>query len=204
MVLSERIKELVVGLAPEAEIAQVAREEGMLTLREAGLAKVRAGVTSIEESPASPAGTVARSSLCPGGRSGEPMEQIRLRGCADQDGQRAGLRRPPQPRLRAGHPRARAIVPLDEYPPAHSPGRPATSSMGCSTTTSASASRPTSRSTSPTRSPASRASASTASSSAARSAPPSGASRTRSRASTRSGCRRCSRTSPASRAASCW
>ena len=34
---------------PEAEIAAVAREEGMLTLREDGLAKVRAGVTSIEE-----------------------------------------------------------------------------------------------------------------------------------------------------------
>ncbi len=49
MVLSERIKELVVGIAPEAEIGKAAREEGMLTLREAGLAKVRAGVTSIEE-----------------------------------------------------------------------------------------------------------------------------------------------------------
>ena len=49
MVMSERIKEMVVDLAPEAEIAKVAREEGMLTLREAGLAKVRAGVTSIEE-----------------------------------------------------------------------------------------------------------------------------------------------------------
>jgi len=35
--------------APEAEIAQVAREEGMLTLREDGLTKVRAGVTSIAE-----------------------------------------------------------------------------------------------------------------------------------------------------------
>ena len=35
--------------ASEAEIGQVAREEGMLTLRESGLAMVRAGVTSIEE-----------------------------------------------------------------------------------------------------------------------------------------------------------
>jgi type IV pilus assembly protein PilB len=49
MVMTERIKEMVVGLASEQEIAQVAVEEGMLTLREAGLAKVRAGVTSIEE-----------------------------------------------------------------------------------------------------------------------------------------------------------
>jgi type IV pilus assembly protein PilB len=49
MVLSERIKEMVVNLASEAEITQVAIEEGMLSLREAGLAKVRAGMTSIEE-----------------------------------------------------------------------------------------------------------------------------------------------------------
>ena len=49
MAMSERIKELTVGRAPEAEIAAVAREEGMLTLREDGLRKVRAGVTSIAE-----------------------------------------------------------------------------------------------------------------------------------------------------------
>jgi type IV pilus assembly protein PilB len=49
MVMSERIKEMVVNLAPEAEIGKVAMEEGMVTLREAGLAKVRSGVTSIEE-----------------------------------------------------------------------------------------------------------------------------------------------------------
>jgi type IV pilus assembly protein PilB len=49
MVLSERIKEMVVNMASEADIAKVALEEGMQTLREAGLAKVRAGVTSIEE-----------------------------------------------------------------------------------------------------------------------------------------------------------
>jgi type IV pilus assembly protein PilB len=49
MVMSDRLKEMVVGLAPEAEIKKAAIEEGMLTLREAGLAKVRAGVTSIEE-----------------------------------------------------------------------------------------------------------------------------------------------------------
>jgi type IV pilus assembly protein PilB len=49
MVMTERLKEMVVNLAPEQELAKVAKEEGMLTLREAGLAKVRAGVTSIEE-----------------------------------------------------------------------------------------------------------------------------------------------------------
>jgi type IV pilus assembly protein PilB len=49
MVMSERIKEMVVNLAPEAEIGKVAMDEGMMTLREAGLAKVRSGTTSIEE-----------------------------------------------------------------------------------------------------------------------------------------------------------
>jgi type IV pilus assembly protein PilB len=49
MVLSERIKEMVVSMASEADIAKTALEEGMTTLREAGLGKVRAGVTSIEE-----------------------------------------------------------------------------------------------------------------------------------------------------------
>jgi type IV pilus assembly protein PilB len=49
MGLSERIKELAVAGSPEAEIAAVAREEGMCTLREDGLGKVRAGLTSLEE-----------------------------------------------------------------------------------------------------------------------------------------------------------
>ena len=49
MVLSERIKEMTVSLAPEAEISKAAREEGLRTLREDGLAKVRAGLTSIAE-----------------------------------------------------------------------------------------------------------------------------------------------------------
>ena len=49
MVMSEEIKELTVDCAPEAEIARVAREQGMVTLREDGLKKVREGVTSIEE-----------------------------------------------------------------------------------------------------------------------------------------------------------
>jgi type IV pilus assembly protein PilB len=49
MVMSDRIKEMTVAHAAEAELTKVAREEGMLTLREDGLLKVRAGVTSIEE-----------------------------------------------------------------------------------------------------------------------------------------------------------
>jgi len=49
MALSDHLKEMVVAQAPEAEIAAMAREEGMLTLREDGLTKVRAGLTSLEE-----------------------------------------------------------------------------------------------------------------------------------------------------------
>jgi type IV pilus assembly protein PilB len=49
MAMSERIKEMVVAQQPEAEIAAAAREEGMLTLREDGIAKVRGGFTSLEE-----------------------------------------------------------------------------------------------------------------------------------------------------------
>ena len=49
MKLSERIKEMAVDHASEADIAAAAREEGMLTLREDGLHKVRGGLTSLEE-----------------------------------------------------------------------------------------------------------------------------------------------------------
>jgi len=49
MPMSERIKEMAVAAAPEAEIGVAAREEGMLTLREDGIAKVRGGQTSLEE-----------------------------------------------------------------------------------------------------------------------------------------------------------
>jgi type IV pilus assembly protein PilB len=49
MEMTERLKDLTVTGAPQAEIEEVAREEGMLTLREAGLLKVRAGLTGIEE-----------------------------------------------------------------------------------------------------------------------------------------------------------
>jgi type IV pilus assembly protein PilB len=49
MRMSDEIKELTVSGAAEAELAAAAREQGMLTLREDGLHKVRSGVTSIEE-----------------------------------------------------------------------------------------------------------------------------------------------------------
>ncbi len=49
MPMSDEIKNLTVSRAAETEIAAVAREQGMLTLREDGLAKVRAGITSVEE-----------------------------------------------------------------------------------------------------------------------------------------------------------
>jgi type IV pilus assembly protein PilB len=49
MVLSDRIKEMIVNLASEAEIANVAIEEGMETLKQSGLEKVRAGLTSVQE-----------------------------------------------------------------------------------------------------------------------------------------------------------
>ncbi len=49
MSLSEKLKEMTVAHAAETEIAAVAQEEGMLTLREDGVAKVRGGMTSLEE-----------------------------------------------------------------------------------------------------------------------------------------------------------
>jgi len=49
MRMSETLKDLTVSGAPQAEITRVARQEGMSTLREDGLEKVRQGLTSIEE-----------------------------------------------------------------------------------------------------------------------------------------------------------
>jgi type IV pilus assembly protein PilB len=49
MSMSERLKELTIRRAAEPEITAVAEEDGMLTLREDGISKVRAGVTSLEE-----------------------------------------------------------------------------------------------------------------------------------------------------------
>jgi len=49
MKMSDGIKDLTVSQAPEAEVAALAREEGMLTLREDGVEKIRGGLTSLEE-----------------------------------------------------------------------------------------------------------------------------------------------------------
>ena len=49
MRMTERIKDMTVNLASQAEIANVARQEGMSTLREDGLAKARSGLTSFDE-----------------------------------------------------------------------------------------------------------------------------------------------------------
>jgi type IV pilus assembly protein PilB len=49
MVMTEEIKDMAISQAPESEIAMAARAGGMKTLREAGLAKVLEGETSIEE-----------------------------------------------------------------------------------------------------------------------------------------------------------
>jgi type IV pilus assembly protein PilB len=49
MRMSELIKEMTVSQASEADIATTARNEGMLTLREDGITKVRSGLTSLEE-----------------------------------------------------------------------------------------------------------------------------------------------------------
>ncbi len=47
--VSENIEKLVSRNAPHVEIAEMARSEGMTTLRQEGFAKVRQGVTSLEE-----------------------------------------------------------------------------------------------------------------------------------------------------------
>ncbi|TAN59678.1 secretion system protein E [bacterium] len=49
LMVSPAIKELILHKAQEHKIKQCARDEGMLTLREDGLAKARAGITSLEE-----------------------------------------------------------------------------------------------------------------------------------------------------------
>jgi type IV pilus assembly protein PilB len=49
MVMSEGLKELTVAGAADAEIARLAGQQGMCTLREDGLQKIRDGVTSIAE-----------------------------------------------------------------------------------------------------------------------------------------------------------
>jgi type IV pilus assembly protein PilB len=47
--LTDRIREMIVDRRPTSEVKRVAREEGMMTLRESGMAKVRAGITTLKE-----------------------------------------------------------------------------------------------------------------------------------------------------------
>ncbi len=49
LVVGESIRPLVMNRAPATEIAQMARRDGMRTLRDDGWRKVRAGVTTVEE-----------------------------------------------------------------------------------------------------------------------------------------------------------
>ncbi|OLB89482.1 MAG: pilus assembly protein PilB [Acidobacteria bacterium 13_2_20CM_2_57_6] len=47
--LTDRIREMIVDRRPTSEIKRVACEEGMTALRESGLAKIRAGITTVKE-----------------------------------------------------------------------------------------------------------------------------------------------------------
>jgi type IV pilus assembly protein PilB len=47
--LTDRIREMIIDRRPTSEIKRIAREEGMITLRESGLAKIRAGITTLKE-----------------------------------------------------------------------------------------------------------------------------------------------------------
>ena len=47
--MTDRIREMIVDRRPTSEIKRIAREEGMITLRESGLAKIRDGITTLKE-----------------------------------------------------------------------------------------------------------------------------------------------------------
>jgi type IV pilus assembly protein PilB len=47
--LSDRIREMIIDRRPTSEIKRAARDEGMTFLRDSGLEKVRAGITSLKE-----------------------------------------------------------------------------------------------------------------------------------------------------------
>jgi type IV pilus assembly protein PilB len=47
--LSDHIREMIINRRPTSEIKRAAREEGMLFLRDAGLSKIREGVTTLRE-----------------------------------------------------------------------------------------------------------------------------------------------------------
>jgi len=47
--LSDKIREMIIDRRPTSEIKRAAKDEGMTFLRDAGLAKIRAGVTTLRE-----------------------------------------------------------------------------------------------------------------------------------------------------------
>ena len=47
--LTDRIREMIIDRRPTSEIKRVAREEGMITLRESGFTKIREGMTTLRE-----------------------------------------------------------------------------------------------------------------------------------------------------------
>jgi type IV pilus assembly protein PilB len=47
--LSDHIREMIINRRPTSEIKRAAREEGMTFLRDSGLAKIRAGITTLRE-----------------------------------------------------------------------------------------------------------------------------------------------------------
>jgi len=47
--LSDHIREMIVDRRPTSEIKRAAMTEGMITLRESGIAKVREGITTLRE-----------------------------------------------------------------------------------------------------------------------------------------------------------
>jgi type IV pilus assembly protein PilB len=47
--LSDHIREMIIARRPTSEIKRVAREEGMTFLRDSGVEKVRAGITTLKE-----------------------------------------------------------------------------------------------------------------------------------------------------------
>ena len=47
--LSDRIREMIINRRPTSEIKKVAKEEGMTFLRDSGMGKIRAGVTTLRE-----------------------------------------------------------------------------------------------------------------------------------------------------------
>ena len=47
--LSDRIREMIIDRRPTSEIKRIARDEGMITLRESGLAKAKLGITTLRE-----------------------------------------------------------------------------------------------------------------------------------------------------------